>query len=439
VAYDAVAGVLLVAAPEGVPLQRLVEHRVEAGFPMTPATVLDVGVALAEALTYAHERGKPHGHLSPASVWLAHDGSLVVWGFGAGPDAPPPPRWTSPERARGRRASGDADQWALGAILAGLATSRVPWRSDDPLTEARVGDASPLHGPVLDQWRALGRVLEKMLEPESRARYPSLHPVRQALSALRQRVPGAGKLAELGARLDALYGGTAVEPTFEVPTAVSEEEPPHGASDPSVAPNPGMQQMPFGLESLPEPDTSPTSIPSDDQGPPSVIDEPVERGEPSLGFPEPPPEATLGLESAAADEEGPPPEPDAIDVVDAEPYAPDEEPPSLPGIAVEPMDLSVPGEEDAWLATDSHPAMPPPSLDLPEVGEPLDDDDAPVSVSEPTLSPELEVEPAVAERVVPVPVDDRAWFERLDVRPIAPWVVGALVLMLVVYAGWLAW
>jgi hypothetical protein len=62
-----------------------------------------------------------------------------------------------------------------------------------------------------------------------------------------------------------------------------------------------------------------------------------------------------------------------------------------------------------------------------------------VSVSEPTLSPELEVEPAVAERVVPVPVDDRAWFERLDVRPIAPWVVGALVLMLVVYAGWLAW
>ena len=122
---------LFVSAPEGVPLSKLLDERSREGFRFTPGTLLDVGVQLAGILVHAHERGRPHGHLDPDKIWITPEGRLLVWGFSAGPDALPAGRWLAPERARNRRASGDADQWALAAVLGALVTGRLPWRSDD--------------------------------------------------------------------------------------------------------------------------------------------------------------------------------------------------------------------------------------------------------------------------------------------------------------------
>lgn len=394
--FDADARVLLVTAPEGVSLQRLIEHRTEAGFTMTPATVLDVGVALADLLVHAHEKGRPHGHLSPASILLSPTGGLVVWGYAAGPDTAGPTRWWPPERARGRRASGDADQWALGAILAAMVTARVPWRSDDPITEARVGDASHLSGPVVDQWKPLGRVVERMLQAETRDRYPSIHPVRQALGALRQRVPAAGELEQLGAALAGIYLQPAPrrfeEESFERPTTVSAEEPPLDAPDPSMHASlaPPLLGVPIELEALTDIDTSPTRIPNE-QDPPSRIDEPL---------------APVPLAPEAAYEEA---------------YEP-----SLPELASSSFESD---EDDAWLRTEAHPAVPAPKPFQPEVEAP-----------EPELPgdpPSSGVDVAVAEREASPLRDDLAWYERVDARRVAPWIVSALAVMLVIYLGWL--
>ncbi|MFM2161731.1 MAG: hypothetical protein RLZZ383_1243 [Pseudomonadota bacterium] len=206
VAWDRTLGALAVTAPAGVPLSRMLEVRGDDALALTPATVLDVAVSLADMLVAAHERGRPHGHLSPSRIWVTPEGQLVVWGFGEGPDAAVEPRWVSPERARGRRASGDADQWALAAVVAGLITGRVPWSEQDADVEARMGDASHLHTPVTNQWSALGRILEKALASEPRERFPSAHPLRTAFVALQDRVRGASELHLIGTTLAERHG-----------------------------------------------------------------------------------------------------------------------------------------------------------------------------------------------------------------------------------------
>lgn len=206
VAVDREAGALAVAAPWGVPLAALLEVRQEPEFVMTPATVLDVARQLSEALVHAHERGRPHGHLAPEQIWVTPDGQIVIWGFGVGPDAAPLPAWMAPERARGRRASGDADQWAMAAIVAGLVTGRVPWTSGNP-EDAALGDTSHLVNPVMVQWAPLGRLVERALASEPKNRFPSIHPLRQAFAALEQRVRQESDLGRMATVLAERRGG----------------------------------------------------------------------------------------------------------------------------------------------------------------------------------------------------------------------------------------
>ncbi|MGC6514872.1 MAG: hypothetical protein ACON4N_10290 [Myxococcota bacterium] len=202
--FDRQRGWLALHTIHAAPISVLLENRREPNFVMSPATILDLGVQLAEILVASHERGRPHGYLSPDQVWVTEEGRVLVWGFSA-PDQMAPDVWLSPEAARGRRASGDADQWAIGAILAALITGREPWRGAEPRSEARLGDTSHLSGPVIAQWKPLGRLLTRMLANESRERFPSMHPVRQALKALSERVPQESTLGEIGAAACGLF------------------------------------------------------------------------------------------------------------------------------------------------------------------------------------------------------------------------------------------
>ncbi len=197
---------LAVRAPAGVPLASLLRHRKEAGFTLTPGTLLDIGRQVADALTAAHERGRPHGHLWPGCLWVARGGRVVVWGLEEGQEAAPERAWMSPEHARGERVSGDTDQWALGALLASLITARQPWREEEADAEAAVGDLSHLTGPVGEQWRSLGRLVARVTAVSRRDRFGSMHPVRTALDALSQRVQQDSDLGGIALELWARYG-----------------------------------------------------------------------------------------------------------------------------------------------------------------------------------------------------------------------------------------
>jgi len=317
VRWEPERGALVVAAPEGVPLRHLIEGRSDEAFAMTPGTVLDVGRQLSDVIVHGHERGRPHGHLSPECVWVTPEGRLVVWGYGAGPAEHGFPAWRSPERARGKRASGDADQWALGAIVASLITGRLPWEGDNADELAKVGDASHLSEPVLAQWKPLGRLVARALQGDPAQRFQSAHPLRQGISALQQRVGQPSGLAKMGEVLaqrftqPKLAGVLAVTPqdvvrggdTLQMPeenTAPSLEAPPIAWTPPpakkaaTVAPPLGGVSLSQGtadlgsmFEDVPtEGGTNPTMIPPTGYRT-TVDEEPVEAdGVPSVA-PEP--------------------------------------------------------------------------------------------------------------------------------------------------------
>lgn len=216
-ALDKDEQILRVLAPVGVPLSRLLEHRHDPSFVVTPGTLLDLGVQLAEALVHAHENGRPHGHLNPDQIWITPDGELVIWGYGEGPASPSVPRWGPPETSAGGRASGDADQWALAAVLGALVTGRFPWKSTSP-QEGEDRNCPHLWEPVMTQWKPLGRLIQRGLAADPAGRFPSVHPMRGALVALRQRVNQPSSLGEMAAKLLETYGQPPIE-EVEPPSA----------------------------------------------------------------------------------------------------------------------------------------------------------------------------------------------------------------------------
>lgn len=381
VAFDAATGALLVAAPEGVPLARLLEHRHDEAFTMTPGTVLDVGASLADLLVHAHERGRPHGHLSPDVIWVTAEGHLLVWGFGAGPDAPCAARWWSPERARGKRSSGDADQWALAALLASLVTGRVPWRGEDAISEARVGDSTHLSAPVVEQWKPLGRLVDRALSAERSERFHSVHPMRQGIDALRQRVGQGSDLARMGATLRTLYA--AAPP----PPVVMEAE---DAPVPVVlAPSPDTRQT--------EPLAPPAILPG------SPLD-PARRVEP----------ARFETFDAATER---PTSPTRIPFAgdEASVVEPEEEPDEYGDLSD--LDVEIPPMVVGLGRADV--VVPDPGTG-PGFG---DSATSPTSVNAPDV-------PIARREFIPV---DQEWYEAVDMRRYAPFMVGGMIVLLGVY------
>lgn len=79
--YDGL-GALAVAAPEGTALSEAIE-RVEAGLlSISLATASAITVEVAATLLHGIHRGALHTTLDPSMIWVAKDGTIVVWGFG---------------------------------------------------------------------------------------------------------------------------------------------------------------------------------------------------------------------------------------------------------------------------------------------------------------------------------------------------------------------
>lgn len=180
---------------EGATLADVVQARNDRLLELSPATVADILVELAEALRRLHavpHDGTPllHGHLGCQRVILSTDGSLFVTGLGVRPRGRHP-AYTAPEQAAGAFIDWRTDQWALGAIgIELLLGERLYDGTDAPVKAASDGDVGPWVERVGRQWPSLGRILRRTLAPAAGDRYQTSDELIQDLMAARRAVGG---------------------------------------------------------------------------------------------------------------------------------------------------------------------------------------------------------------------------------------------------------
>ncbi len=184
-----------------------------AGLPAS--RVIELGIAMADALTAAHEKGVVHRDLKPANVMLTKDGRVKVLDFGLAKLATPDSNaeltsaapmttpmsndghvvgtvpYMAPEQVRGEAVDARTDLFALGIVLYELLAGRRPFAGSNAIVVSAAilnETPEPLSRVRTDLPGDLERIVNRCLEKNPRERIQSALDVSNELRRLRKQL-----------------------------------------------------------------------------------------------------------------------------------------------------------------------------------------------------------------------------------------------------------
>lgn len=131
------------------------KDRIRRVAPFPLAVAVDILLACAEVLNYAHDRGFVHGDVRPDNIIITPEGRVKITDFGLGASVASSPRiqlaalprsvyYIAPELVEGRVTDAATDIYSLGCILYEMLAGVVPYDAETPLSVA----AKHLHQAV---------------------------------------------------------------------------------------------------------------------------------------------------------------------------------------------------------------------------------------------------------------------------------------------------
>jgi eukaryotic-like serine/threonine-protein kinase len=175
------------------------------GGPLDPSTVTRLGLQVADALRFAHERGVIHRDVKPHNILLTEAGDAKVADFGiaratnATTTSQSSPfmgtaGYMSPEQAKGESVGPASDLYSLGVVLYEALTGELPYSAEDPVALAmkHVNELprSPREAnPEVP--KDLTALALKLLAKRPEDRYPNASALAEDLERVRYGLPPA--------------------------------------------------------------------------------------------------------------------------------------------------------------------------------------------------------------------------------------------------------
>lgn len=209
--------------------------------PIAPKRVASIGVDVAAALSFAHKHGVIHRDIKPSNVLITPEGDVKVADFGiaraitADGDLTQTgsvlgtASYISPEQAQGGQLDGTSDIYSLGVVMYELATGKVPFSGDSPLSIAykhvkeTVMPPSVLNPSVPAD---LETVIMRCLEKSPKNRYETAHDLRNDLNNFMQGHAVSGILggeSHIG-QSTRIINSTIADPTVAIPITTLGED-----------------------------------------------------------------------------------------------------------------------------------------------------------------------------------------------------------------------